>query len=80
MRTSLRREKPVEPRAVLRGCEPVPRREQLRSRITESLLLVVEHFQRKPGVQFRIIQTAPYQGSVLVVLDQVDGCGGRPAD
>ena len=61
MRTSQRREKPVEPRAVLRGCEPVPRREQLGSRIAESLLLVVEHLQRKPGVQFGIIQTAPYQ-------------------
>ena len=71
MRTSQRREKPVEPRAVLRGCEPVPRRQQLGSRIAESLLLVVEHLQRQPGVQFGIIQTAPYQGSVLVVLDQI---------
>ena len=71
MRTSQRREKPVEPRAVLRGCEPVPRHEQLGWRIAESLLLVVEHLQHQPGVQFGIIQTAPYQGSVLVVLDQV---------
>ena len=71
MRTSQRREEPVEPRAVFRGCEPVPRREQLGSRIAESLLLVVEHLQRQPGVQFGIIQTAPYQGSVLVVLDQI---------
>ena len=65
------REKLVEPRAVYCRGKPVPGREQFRPRFAEGLLLVVEHLQRKPGVQLGIVPAAPYQRPVLVVLDQM---------
>ena len=65
------REKLVEPRAVFCRGKPVPGREQFRPRFAERLLLVVEHLQRKPGVQLGIVPAARYQRSVLVMLDQM---------
>lgn len=45
----------------------------------QGLLLVVEYFQGKPGVQFWAVAAAPPETSVLVVLGSGGGrgCGGK---
>ena len=62
---------PVEPDVVVRASQPVPGREQVRIRLPERPLLVVEHLQRQPGVQLGIVPASPLQRTVLIVLHQI---------
>ena len=39
--------------------------------LTQRLLLVVEDFEREPGVQLGVVDAPPLELSVLIVLDQV---------
>ena len=64
-------EEVIEPRAVVPARQPVPGGEQVGIRLSEGLLLVGEDLQSEAGVQFGVIQPAPSQRPVLVVLHQI---------
>ena len=49
----------------------MPRSQQLRRRIAKHPLLILEHLQRQPRIQLRIIAPPALELTVLVVLDEV---------
>ena len=49
----------------------MPGSQQVGRRVRQDLNLVVEHLQRQPGVQFRVVDTPTPQPSILIMLNQM---------
>src|SRR5262249_41874206 len=51
--------------------QPMPGGQKVRFCLRERSLLVGQHLQREPRIQFRIIPSSPLKLTVLVVLDEM---------
>ena len=58
--------------------QPMPCFKQATRHIAQRGLLIVENFQRKPSVEFRVVQSPAFELSILIVLDEaVIGIAGK---
>ena len=64
-------EQQVESGGIVQGGQPVPGGQQVAVRPGQRLLLVLKQIEGQLGVQQRVVDPAPDQAAVLVVLDQV---------
>ena len=64
-------EQQVETGGIVQGGQPVPGGQQVAVRPGQRLLLVLKQLEGQLGVQQRVVDPAPDQAAVLVVLDQV---------